>query len=256
MQVKNLLLFIFLFVAVYSGRLLLLPTGTYAEGSTDYKIVEFADNVGDDCEFWVDVEGAVLSPGVYCVKQGDLVQTAVRKAGGYNQKAVALRWVQQHINLSCKLKPHQKVYIPFRDDFSNAAPSTPTLKQLSAKDKEIDKVVAELSNVKESCRKLSERFEQTCSKSSGSTISNQENASSNGGSTVNDENNGGQSDATSDCINLNTATLEELDSLDGIGTATAQRIIDARPFSEVEDLKQVSGIGDSKYEKIRDKVCI
>ena len=256
MQLKIWLLFIFFFFVVYAGDRISITNGTYAGGSSDYKIVEFTDNVGDDCEFWVDVEGAVLSPGVYCVKQGDLVQAAIRKAGGYNQKAVALRWVQQHINLSCELKPHQKIYIPFKDDFLDAAPSTSTLKQLSSKDKAIEQLVAELSNAKESCRKLSEKFDKTCSKNLVVTTHNQGNTSSGGGEAETEGNGGDVSNSTTDCVNLNTATLEELDSLDGIGAATAQRIIEARPFGEVEDLKQVSGIGDSKYEKIKDKVCI
>ena len=253
-------LVVFLLVGLYAGSRLLITKDIYAESPSDYKVVKLADDMGNDCEFWVDVEGAVLSPGVYCVKQGDLVQAAVRKAGGYNQKAVALRWVQQHINLSCELTPHQKIYIPFKDDFPAVASSTSTLKQLSSKDKtkdkEIEKLVGELSETKESCRKLSEKFDQTCSKNSGGTMHNQGHASSEGDEVENGEGDDESSNSTADCINLNTATLEELDSLDGIGAATAQRIIDARPFGEVEDLKQVSGIGDSKYEKIKDKVCI
>lgn len=59
-------------------------------------------------------------------------------------------------------------------------------------------------------------------------------------------------------INLNTATLEELDSLPGIGPVLAQRIIDYRqtvgPFQSVDDLLHVKGIGSALLEKIRDLV--
>jgi competence protein ComEA len=59
-------------------------------------------------------------------------------------------------------------------------------------------------------------------------------------------------------INLNTATLEELDSLPGIGPVLAQRIIDYRqtygPFQSVDDLLRVQGIGPALLEKIRDLV--
>lgn len=44
-------------------------------------------------------------------------------------------------------------------------------------------------------------------------------------------------------VNINTATLDELDTLPGVGPATAQKIIDARPFSSVGDIEQVAGIG-------------
>jgi competence protein ComEA len=61
-------------------------------------------------------------------------------------------------------------------------------------------------------------------------------------------------------VNINTANLEELQKISGIGESLAQRIINYRTdngkFKKVEDLKNVSGIGDKKYESIKDQICI
>ena len=57
-------------------------------------------------------------------------------------------------------------------------------------------------------------------------------------------------------ININNASEAELDSLPGIGPATAKKIIQARPFQNIEDLKSVAGIGDSKFTQIKDLVTV
>lgn len=57
-------------------------------------------------------------------------------------------------------------------------------------------------------------------------------------------------------INLNTATLEELDALPGIGPSTAQRIIEGRPYATVEDLLRVKGIGQATFDKLKDLVTV
>ncbi len=61
-------------------------------------------------------------------------------------------------------------------------------------------------------------------------------------------------------VNINTATAEELQTLNGIGKSKAQKIIDHRtkngPFKKLEDLTKVSGIGDKTFEGLKDAICL
>lgn len=83
---------------------------------------------------------------------------------------------------------------------------------------------------------------------------------------INDCNNSGiitngnaSNDKVSGKVNINNATLDELLTIDGIGEAKAVAIIEYRnsnKFSSIEDIKNVSGIGDSLYNKIKDYITV
>lgn len=68
--------------------------------------------------------------------------------------------------------------------------------------------------------------------------------------------NNNQSDSTQTCININSATKERLISLNGVGESTAQKIIDGRPYSKIEDILNVSGIGQATYDKFKNEICV
>lgn len=61
-------------------------------------------------------------------------------------------------------------------------------------------------------------------------------------------------------VNINTATIKELDSLPGIGPTMAKRIDEYRQskgtFTSIEDIKHVKGISDGVFKKLRDKITI
>ncbi len=60
-------------------------------------------------------------------------------------------------------------------------------------------------------------------------------------------------------VNINTAPAEELQSLTGVGPALAERIIEHRqefPFESIEDIMQVSGIGETRFNEIKDYIAV
>jgi competence protein ComEA len=61
-------------------------------------------------------------------------------------------------------------------------------------------------------------------------------------------------------VNINTATVFELDTLPGIGPTTAQMIVDYRlqhgPFQTIQDIQKVPGIGPATYDRIKDYITV
>lgn len=66
--------------------------------------------------------------------------------------------------------------------------------------------------------------------------------------------------AAGSLVNINIADAAQLDTLPGIGSSLAQRIIQYRetngPFKSIEDLKDVSGIGDKNFENLKDRITV
>lgn len=134
----------------------------------------------------VDVEGAVVHPGVYKVATNARIQDALIAAGGLSESADR-DTVAKTINMAAKLTDSAKIYIPKTGEVQNATA-----------------VLGSQTNL----------------------------------------------------ININAATENQLDNLPGIGAVTAQKIIAARPFANVDELLSKKIISSSVYAKIKDSITV
>ena len=89
---------------------------------------------------------------------------------------------------------------------------------------------------------------------------NKEYVSTESGNNVIIEGANNEKETQNNMININTATKEQLITLDGVGEATANKIIKYREekgkFGKIDDIKNVPGIGDAKFENIKDKISV
>ena len=164
----------------------------------------------------VDVKGAVKEPKVYILEEDATVEDAIKMAGGLIDGGIT-----SNINLSKKLKDEMVVYV-----FTQA--------ELD-KENSQNEIVCEVPKCE--CETI---------KVSGDTIINK-----------NDSN---KAESSNGLISINDASLEDLMTLDGIGNSKALAIINYRnengPFKSIEEIKNVSGIGDALYEKIKNKIKV
>lgn len=174
----------------------------------------------------VDIKGAVSNPGVYEIEEKSLVMDVIHLAGGFTEEADSTL-----INLAKQVTDEMVIIIYTKEEVEEA------LKNEEAIVKIVDKqcVCPEIKN--DAC-----------------IYNNSDNGNDSNTEKENVETNKNEK------VNLNTATLEELQTLDGIGEGKAKAIIEYREtvglFQTIEDLLKVSGIGQSTYEAIQDNITV
>lgn len=163
----------------------------------------------------VHVSGAVNKEGIVELEENSRISDAINKAEGLKENADT-----KNINLAFKLEDGMKIYIP---------------------------IIGE--NMEQNEQNQSENMMDETSKyiTSSSGV-------------IQDEQMNKQSEQKkSEKININTATQTELETLPGIGPSTSLKIVNYREengkFKSIEEIKEVSGIGEAKYENIKDLIC-
>lgn len=102
--------------------------GLAASKSSDEIILEKAGNNENQInqkKMIIDIEGAVISPGVYELPEDSRIKDIVVKAGGLSQNADRT-WFAKNINLAAKLADGTKLYIPFEGEIVKLSPQTDT----------------------------------------------------------------------------------------------------------------------------------
>lgn len=179
----------------------------------------------------VDIKGEVKRPGVYYLENGKRVIDVVKKAGGFTIEADS-----SINNLSKKISDEMVIVIYSKEEVRDFL-----------KLKEKNDSLLEMCNgniVNDSC--VSDENRDTYS-------SNNKSSNSSSGSKKK------TFDDSKRLVSINTGTLEELMTLSGVGESKAKAIIEYRnkkKFETIEEIKEVSGIGDALFEKIKDNITV
>lgn len=186
--------------------------------------------------FYVDIKGEVKKPGVYEIDSNKRVIDVIDMAGGLTKNADT-----SLLNLSMKLKDEMTIKIYSKAEIEDAK------KNIIEGPKEIEviKEVEKIVEVEKEC---------LCEKNDACISEVNENLDIEN----NDESNIIEDDISA-LVNINTATLDELMTIKGIGESKAQKIIEYRNnnrFEHIEDIMNVSGIGDALFEKIKEYITI
>lgn len=182
----------------------------------------------DNSNYFVDIKGAVNFPGVYEMAKDTRVIDVVKSAGGLRDDANT-----SLINLSKKITDEMVIIIYTNLEVANAI---------------IDKNNDALSNQYNCPSVKNEACNCPSEKSSKSTNSKKNSEKK----TTDSEK------KSSDKVNINIATKDELMTISGIGESKANAIISYREengnFEKIDDIMNVSGIGQSLYDKIKENI--
>jgi competence protein ComEA len=201
--------------------------GEYNDGETG-QIKEKTVNQEDGCTMYIDVSGALRNPGVYCLESDALIVDAVNRAGGFTKDA-ASKFINRRINLAQPLVNNQKLYFPFQEE-----------------------LVCELKPLLDEGKKVVVTYEEPVVYLPTTEPYIDQNPAT---TTPPDVDSPGEIEE-GECVNINTASKDELITLSGVGESTAEKIIQGRPYEQVEDLLDVSGIGEVTLANIEAMVCI
>ncbi len=183
--------------------------------------------------YYIDIKGQVNVPGVYSIEKGKRVVDAINQAGGLNANADT-----SLLNLSMMLKDQMVIIVYSKSEIKALENTWKKEIEKNAICKEVVVNDACIVNSKETT--VVPNIEENKDSSESANIK--------------------ESDLGSEKININTASKELLMTLSKIGESKAQSIISYREekgsFKTIEEIKNVSGIGDALFESIKNYITV
>ena len=181
------------------------------------------EKTSENNSFFVDVKGEVKKPGVYELDSNSRVIDALNMAGLTKESNT------KFINLSKIISDEMVIFIYSNDEIKNILDS-----------EMIESVCDVVHN--NACVDSDESiiYDKGMDKVESNLLNKNE-------------------EVKASIININTATLEELLTLSGIGESKAKSIIEYRtktPFNKIEDIMNVTGIGEALYNKIKENITV
>ena len=184
----------------------------------------------------VEIKGAINKPGIYEMARDDVIDDVIKQSGGLLANAYP-----ENINLSQKVAAEMVIYIYTQEEYGQLK-VTPNYEICYIDGYDIKKC---LENGYSVIVSSTEKITTFPSASTCSTTTKTNSSSSEKKPTI---------------ININTATVQDFLNLPGIGEVKAQAIVAYRQeqgnFATIDALKNVKGIGDTTFEKIKNYLTI
>ena len=219
---KQIIIGTMIVLLILFGGIYLVHASSIPNETEEVEVIEIEETIKEENtsnveKVLVDVKGAVVNPGVYQLSIGCSVQDAINMAGGLLESANT-----NVINLSKRVVDEMVIIVYTNEEIENYQ-----------KDSE---VITEFVYIEIPCE-CPDTMNDACI-TEKEEIKNEEN----------------------ELVSINTASKDELMTLSGIGESKANSIIEYREehgiFEAIEDIMNVSGIGESAFEKIKNQITV
>ena len=221
-------IYIIVLIIVVIGFLIFNKSSSNIDNNINSNITDNNDIINNESEenisYYANIEGEILNPGVYEISDNMRIIDLIKIAGGLTDNADT-----SLLNLSKKVSDENYIKIYSKEEVKNAIASI-------KKDQVVVEPKVIIKEIEKECICPTENNNACINEYVEDSVNNEKKL-----------------------ININTATTEELMTIPGIGESKAISIIEYRNstvFNNIEDILNVSGIGKSIFEKIKDYITV